>query len=37
VEGNDPKWRPIVRQVSKRGARKWSHGVVTVVFQEAEV
>jgi len=37
VEGNGPKWRPVVRQVSKTGARKRNHGMVTVVFQETEV
>jgi len=37
VEGNGPKWRPVVRQVSKRGARKGNHRMVTVVFQETEV
>jgi hypothetical protein len=37
VEGNGPKWRPVVRQVNKRGVRKGSHGMVTVVFQETEV
>ena len=37
MEGNGPKWRPVVRQVSKRGTRKQSHGMATVVFQETEV
>jgi hypothetical protein len=37
VKGNGPKWRPVVRRVSKRGVRKWSHGMVTVLFQETEV
>jgi hypothetical protein len=37
VEGNGPKWRHVVRQVNKRGVRKGSHGMVTVVFQEREV
>jgi hypothetical protein len=37
VEGNGPKWTSVVRQVSKRGGRKGSHGMITVVFQEAEV